>query len=75
MVPVTRKISFDWLLFVGSPDKARVTPSNRDRLTLILTLAMHPPIVDISDFYLYSFIELTKRFKMTLLSSIYLKAR
>ena len=41
----------------------------------IFILTIHPPIIDIYDFYLYRLIELIKRFKIALLSSTYLKAK
>ena len=66
---------FDWLTFVGSRVGSVLPHQINLNIALAITLAMHPPIVNIYDFYLYSFIDLMKRFKMVLLSSIYLKAK
>ena len=48
------------------------TPKSQDPLDM-LTLAMHPPILNKLSFYLYILIEPTKRFKMMPLLFKYLK--
>jgi hypothetical protein len=53
----------------------RTTLSIRPILTAILALIIYPLIVGKYIYYLYRFIELIKRFKILLFSSIYLKAK